>query len=422
MIIPSIDIEGGETVQLVGGRDRVLSAGDPRPLARRFGRTGDVAVIDLDAARGRGSNRALIDTLLELAPCRVGGGIRDFASAARWLDAGAQKIIIGTAASVPLLRRLPRERVIAALDGVDGELVVEGWQTRTGVPVLDRMAELREHVCGFLVTFVEREGRMQGIDIELVRRLQVVAGDARLTVAGGIRDASEVAALDAFGIDAQVGMALYTGRFDIADVLAAMLRSERDDGLWPTLVCDDLGQTLGLVWSSGESLREALRSGMGVYQSRSRGRWEKGATSGNHQTLLRVAPDCDRDALRFTVRQHGEGFCHLGTWDCFGDSFGLADLERRIRARSLAAPAGSYTRRLLDNPELLRAKLEEEAGELARASTPDEVREEAADLLYFVLTRLRRAGVSLASVGEVLDRRALAFTRRGGEAKKERRA
>ena len=419
MIIPSIDIEGGETVQLVGGEERALSAGDPGPLARRFGRTGEVAVIDLDAARGRGSNRTLIEALLALAPCRVGGGIRDFDAAARWLDAGAHRIIIGTAAAAPLLRRLPRERVIAALDGVDGEIVVEGWQTRTGVSVLERMTEVRDHVSGFLVTFVEREGRMQGIDIEAARRLQAAAGHTRLTVAGGVRDASEVAALDALGVDVQVGMALYTGRFDVADAFAAMLRSEREDGLWPTLVRDDLGQALGLVWSSAQSLRQAIRSGRGVYQSRSRGRWEKGATSGNHQTLLRVELDCDRDALCFTVRQHGNGFCHLGTWDCFGGSNGLAALERRVLARMHEAPAGSYTRRLLDDPGLLQAKIEEEAAELAAAETPDEVREEAADLIYFAMTRLCRFGVSLASVSEVLDRRALAFTRRSGEARTE---
>ena len=419
MIIPSIDIEAGETVQLVGGRERALSAGDPRPLARRFGRSGEVAVIDLDAARGRGSNRALVESLIGLAPCRIGGGIRDYDHAARWLDAGADKIIIGTAATASLLGRLPQERVITALDGVDGELVVEGWQTRTGVPVLERMEALRAHVSGFLVTFVEREGRMQGIDLDAARRLRAAADPARLTVAGGVRDPSEVAALDALGIDTQVGMALYTGRFEVADVLAAMLHSEREDGLWPTLVCDDLGQALGLVWSSHESLREALRSGKGVYHSRRRGRWEKGALSGNHQTLLRVAPDCDRDALRFTVRQHGEGFCHLGTWDCFDDSHGLAKLERRLLARSRAAPSGSYTRRLLDDPCLLRAKLEEEAAELAAAETPDAVREEAADLFYFAMTRMRRFGVSLASVGETLDRRSLALTRRGGEAKAE---
>ena len=412
-------------MQLVGGGDRALAAGDPRPLARRFGRTGEVAVIDLDAARGRGSNAALVESLLALAPCRVGGGIRDFAAAARWLDAGAHKIIIGTAAEPALLGRLPHERVIAALDGIDGELVVDGWQTRTGVPVLERMAVLRDHVSGFLVTFVEREGRMRGIDLASAERLRAAAGERRLTVAGGVRDPAEVAALDALGVDAQVGMALYTGRFEVADALAAMLRSEREDGLWPTVVCDDLGQALGLAWSSRESLREAIRSGRGVYQSRSRGRWEKGATSGNHQTLLRVALDCDRDALRFTVRQHGEGFCHLGTWDCFAGLHGLhglAGLERRLLARALSAPAGSYTRRLLDDPALLRAKLLEEAAELAGAGSPEEVREEAADLVYFAMVRLRRCGVSLASVGEALDRRALAFTRRRGAAKTEPRA
>ena len=98
MIIPSIDIMGGHAVQLVQGREKKIDAGDPRPLASRFGRVGEVAVIDLDAAMGKGSNASVIESLLPLARCRVGGGIRDVATARRWLDLGAEKIILGTAA------------------------------------------------------------------------------------------------------------------------------------------------------------------------------------------------------------------------------------------------------------------------------------------------------------------------------------
>ena len=417
MIVPSIDLQDGQAVQLVGGESKALDAGDPRPIAARFGRVGEVAVIDLDAAIGTGSNASTVTELLSLARCRVGGGIRDEAAALGWLDAGAEKIIIGTAATPELLSRLPRERVIAALDGVRDEVVVDGWRTRTGATVLERMTQLRAHVDGFLVTFVELEGRMQGIDLERAKRLKAAAGDRHLTVAGGVRDVREVAALDALGIDVQVGMALYTGRLDLAGSLAAMLHSDREDGLWPTVVCDDLGQVLGLVWSSEESLREALESGRGVYQSRSRGLWRKGESSGNAQELYRVELDCDRDALRFVVRQEGSGFCHLGTWTCFGDTRGLAELERTIAARSASAPAGSYTRRLLDEPGLLRAKLGEEAAELANAGSAHEVCREAADLLYFAFTRMRAARVSLAAVAEELDRRALRVTRRGGGAK-----
>jgi phosphoribosyl-ATP pyrophosphohydrolase len=420
MIIPSIDIRDGQTVQLIGGREQALSAGDPVPWAQRFGRVGPTAVIDLDAALGTGDNRAAIEGLLTLAPCTVGGGIRDLATARRWLDRGAERIVIGTAATPELLAQLPRERVLAALDARDGEVLSHGWQRGTGATIADRMAALRDLVGGFLVTVVEREGQLGGADLELARELKQAAGPARLIVAGGIATAAEVAALDRLGIDAQVGMALYTGRFDEADAIAACLETERADGLWPTIVCDESERALGLVWSSRESLRQAIATGRGVYHSRRRGVWEKGATSGDWQELRRIELDCDRDALRVIVRQHGRGFCHEGTTGCFGDARGLARLEATLRRRAANATDGSYTRRLLDDPALLAAKLGEEAAELAAAHEPDHVVRETADVLYFALVALQRAGRPLADVEAELDRRALAVTRRPGDAKPSR--
>jgi phosphoribosyl-ATP pyrophosphohydrolase len=146
----------------------------------------------------------------------------------------------------------------------------------------------------------------------------------------------------------------------------------------------------------------------------------KGETSGATQDLLRVELDCDRDTLRFTVRQHGAGFCHQATVTCWGDKSGLDGLARRLEARSRQAPPGSYTRRLLDDPGLLRAKLIEEAGELAEASTPKDVAAEGADVLYLTLVTLARRGVPLADVEAELDRRALRVTRRPGDAKPEK--
>ena len=417
MIVPSIDLMGGEAVQLVGGRERALTAGDPGPLADRFGVAGEVAVIDLDAALGQGSNREVIEALCGRAACRVGGGIRDYEAACRWLDAGASKIILGTAARPELLSRLPRERVIAALDAVDGEVVVEGWRTRTGHGIAERMAELRAHVGGFLVTFVEREGRLGGTDLARVEGLVAAAGPARVTIAGGVTTTAEIGELDRLGADAQVGMALYTGRMDLGDAVAAPLRSDRGDGLWATVVTDERGTALGLAWSDAESLREAVSRRAGVYHSRRRGLWVKGETSGATQTLLRVDLDCDRDAIRFTVRQDGEGFCHLDTRSCWGPERGLGALSRTVAARLSAAPDGSYTRRLFDDPALLGAKLREEADELARAGTAEEVTWEAADVLYFVLATMARAGVTLDQVEVELDRRAMKVSRRAGDAK-----
>ncbi|MGI9502611.1 MAG: HisA/HisF-related TIM barrel protein, partial [Geminicoccaceae bacterium] len=126
MIIPSIDLQDGHAVQLIGGEEKALDAGDPRPLATRYGRVGEIAVIDLDAALGRGDNRSTINDLIKMTPCRVGGGIRSVEAAIDWLDKGAVKIILGTAAEPEILKQLPPERVIVALDAKHGEVVVEG--------------------------------------------------------------------------------------------------------------------------------------------------------------------------------------------------------------------------------------------------------------------------------------------------------
>jgi len=418
MIIPSVDLMNGRAVQLLGGAEKVLDAGDPRPIAQTFGMVGEIAVIDLDAAMGRGSNEAVIRELLSLAPCRVGGGIREAGAAMRWLDAGARKVIIGTAAEPAVLRSLPRERVIVALDARDGEVVTEGWTRRTGVRVEQRMEELAPYVGGFLVTFVEREGRMQGLPVERVEALARRAGEARLTVAGGVRAPQDVAAADRAGADAQVGMALYTDAFDLAEGFCAPLRSDRPDGLWPTIVADPGGRALGLTYSSIDSVRAALRLRVGAYHSRKRGGlWIKGETSGDTQELLRITADCDRDALRFTVRQRGRGFCHEPAATCFGASAGVAALDRTLRRRAASSPEGSYTARLRQDPELLAGKLVEEARELAAARTAEHAALEAADLIYFTLVAAQARGAELHDIERVLDERALRVVRRAGDEK-----
>ncbi len=424
MIIPSIDLQGRTTVQLIGGEEQALDAGDPRPLLDRFRRVGETAVIDLDAAKGNpdtkdaGHNRALIEDLCGRAPIRVGGGIRSEEAARRWLDAGAEKIILGTAATPELCSKLPKSRVIAALDARDGEVVVEGWRRSTGRRIEESMAELREHVGGFLVTFVEREGRLGGTQLGRVRSIVEAAGDARVTIAGGVTTTEEIAALDAMGADAQVGMALYTGALALGDAFAAPLRSDRSDGLIATVVVDESGRALGMCWSSRRSLGYAIENGVGAYESRKRGLWIKGQTSGATQELLGIGVDCDRDALRFTVRQkQGTGFCHEGTRSCWGEGAGLAKLEATLFERRETAPVGSYAARLFSDAGLLRSKLVEEAGELGDAGSRQEVIHEAADVIFFAATAMARAGVSFADVESELDRRAQKITRRPGDAK-----
>jgi len=413
MIVPSIDLMQGRAVQLRRGRDFVLDGGDPMARLEEFAVAGEVAVVDLDAALGNGSNASLIRAMVRRAPCRVGGGIRDLDAARGWLDAGAARIIIGTAASPEFCGALPRERVIAAVDAERGHVVVEGWRTATGAPVLDRIRDLAPLVGGFLFTQVEHEGAMSGFDFPAVADAVRAAGQARLTAAGGITTATEIAELDRIGADAQVGMALYTSRLSLGEAVAAPLAKSLDGDVWPTVVCDEWGHTLGLVWSTRESLARAIAERRGVYWSRSRRNlWEKGATSGNTQELVRVELDCDRDALRFTVRQRGAGFCHLDRRSCWPSGFDLDELTRTIAERAARPEPGSGTAKLLADPALLAAKLREEAEELARADARGDVVHEAADLLYLTLVAVVRGGGTLAEVVAELSRRRGAVTRR----------
>ena len=418
MIVPSIDIMNGRAVQLRQGKELVLDGGDPVERLVQFSIAGEVAVVDLDAALGRGSNAALMREMARLGPCRIGGGIRDLDAAVGWLDAGATKIMVGTAASIEFCSSLPRERVIAAVDAEGGKVVVQGWQRRTGMDPIARIAELAPHVGGFLFTQVEHEGGMAGFDLSLVQRAVEAAGDARVVAAGGITTAADINRLDRLGADAQVGMALYSGRLLLGEAVAAALDRGIEDRLWPTVVSDEQGVALGLVWSSRESLVAAVEQRRGIYWSRSRDElWIKGATSGATQELLRVDLDCDRDALKFTVRQAGSGFCHAGTWSCWPDQFDLGKLERVIALRQRMSESGSGTTRLLSDPTLLAAKLHEEAGELGRADSPESVVHEVADLLYFVLVKARDVGVSLSDVIAELELRSRRVSRRPMKAK-----
>ena len=202
---------------------------------------------------------------------------------------------------------------------------------------------------------------------------------------------------------------------------AACIRTDRPDGLFTTVVCTRSGEALGLVYSSKDSIVAALECGRGVYYSRSRqSLWRKGDTSGHFQTLHRIDVDCDGDALRFMVTQRGDdhaAFCHLNTLTCWGQPHGIRHLEETLQERLKSAPAGSYTKRLFEDSELLKDKLVEEAQELAEAQSKQHVAEECADLIYFAMVRATQAGVSIDDAVAELDARTRKVTRRKGDSK-----
>ncbi len=421
MIVPSIDILDGRAVQLRGGRHPMIDVGDPEALAEKLSRAGEIAVVDLNAALGKGSNRKTVLSLIGKYACRGGGGVRTREIALEYLNSGARAVMIGTKATPEFLHGLPAGRLIAALDTDKERIMVEGWTRATEARLFDRIEELKPFVGGFLVTTIDREGEMNGFDFDRASAVIEAAKGTRVTFAGGTGGGKEgeeqIARLDALGADVQAGTAIATGALSLARAFAAPLSSDRSDGLWPTAVCDEGGRFLGLVYSDLESLESAFDTGRGAYKSRSRGLWIKGESSGNGQRLLRADLDCDRDCIRFTVRQEGKGFCHLNRRNCFDDGYGIEKLSRTIAARQKEAPEGSYTRRLFSDSSLLASKLREEADELALASGPSEASFEAADVMYFALVKALREGAYLADIESELEKRSFKVQRRPGDAK-----
>jgi len=223
MIIPCIDLQGGKAVQLVRGRKLALAVDDVLGLLDRFRGYPILHVIDLDAALRNGSNSKWIKELSRRADCeiRVGGGVRTAARAARILSWGAEKVIVGSAAFqnekintkflAELRRRVGRKHVIIALDTEGGRIVVRGWRERLKLRPEDVIPELEPFCSGFLSTFVDNEGSLKGTNLSWFRDLRRVTS-LPITAAGGIHSMAEVRALERLGMNAAVGMAIYTGK------------------------------------------------------------------------------------------------------------------------------------------------------------------------------------------------------------------
>src|SRR5678815_860380 len=224
MLIPSIDLQNGHVVQLVQGERLAIEAPDPEPWILRFSRFPRVQLIDLDAARGRGDNSGMVASICRRLPCRVGGGIRSIERATEVLAAGADAVIVSSAffrdgrVDIDFARSLAgalgADKVIAAVDSRSGFVAIHGWKTILPVTAVDAVRALEPYCGEFLYTHVDKEGLMQGTDMDASMAVRA-ATTRRLTAAGGITTWEDIDALDAAGIDAVVGMAVYTGQLPL---------------------------------------------------------------------------------------------------------------------------------------------------------------------------------------------------------------
>jgi phosphoribosylformimino-5-aminoimidazole carboxamide ribotide isomerase len=235
VLIPSIDLKGGAVVQLVQGEKLAIRDDDVFRWVRKFEKFPKVQVIDLDAAMGIGDNLALVRQIASALSCRVGGGIRSVERARDVLAAGAQHIIAGSslfrdgapdlAFAQILCDGVGRERIIAAVDSRGGHIVIHGWKTTLPLTAVEAVRALDPYCDEFLYTHVDTEGLMGGTNFEAIAAIRA-ATSRRVTAAGGITTRREIDDLHNLGVDAVVGMAIYTGKLKLSPGSPANERSE----------------------------------------------------------------------------------------------------------------------------------------------------------------------------------------------------
>ncbi|GAA5974251.1 hypothetical protein JCM11641_003354 [Rhodosporidiobolus odoratus] len=377
----------------------------------------------------------LLDSLLPALPAKaeyfvLDDGAISLEDAVKLLDKGARRIVSKNAA---FLAQIPAERLVLHLDKPDAALLGSpDLLSSISAVLLETSSFLEDELAPVKAALKKATGSPRELFVLSASRAeeQVLAQPAAFKLMS--KTVGGISVVPSSFLSMAVGSLSVPhpddGKLSLATLFTSALRSDRPDGLFATVPVSLTSVTtpLGLVYSSEESVAHSILSGNAVYYSRSRnGLWRKGETSGAMQRVERIRVDCDYDALEFGVVETGpngekEGFCHVPEQtSCFGGVAGLAELEATLKKRMVEAPAGSYTKRLFDEPKLLRAKIMEEAGEVCDAETKEDLAGEVADLLYFAMTRAVSMGVSLKDVQKVLERRSLKVTRRKGDAKPE---
>ena len=428
MVISSIDLKDGHVVQLKNGRNLVLQRDDADNLINEFNFYGEVAVIDLDAAmgnvdaKGNTVNTNLLKSLLRKGNVRTGGGIRTVKRARELISLGAEKVIIGSSAwnknpssndSVlntefleELVQAIGKQRIIISVDAINGKIAVKGWTETIDVSLIEGAKQAEQYCSELLFTCVEKEGCMQGTNMDMAQELRN-AVKCRVVVAGGVSTESEIEQLEKMGCDVQLGMALYTNKVSLKDSFIRCLDWKKTDGMIPVIAQSEHGEVLMMGYANHEAFKKTFDTKKLTFWSRTRNTlWTKGETSGHFLEVKKLRADCDRDTVLATVVPHG-GVCHTGSFNCFSseadEKSSMERLYGTIAERFANPKPGSYTATL--DSKRVREKIEEEAEELCEADGKDEVIWEAADLLYFVSVLMYKEGVNWNDIYSELDRR-----------------
>ncbi len=386
MFYPMVELSAGRAVLWDGGAF-VEEASDPVALVARLQRTGDVLVLDRDAAQGKARNRELLMALCRRFDCVVGGGVRSGQDLDQLLRAGALRVLVGPGLAEEDVTAFPRQRLVLAVDRRPEPLRIEEWAATE-----DREfgAELgRIYSAVLLASQVSKVEPLY--DLKTRTNLPVWA-------LGTAASAQDVQDLDRQGV-----LCVLDGAFrrhvDAVELFADLLDFEGTGGLVPTILQDTASQVLGLYYSNRQAVAQSLREGTVKVWSMARGVVaDRETVDGQPIRLVKALPDCRRRALLYRVQAPGPT-CHTGSYSCFGErELSLETLEEVILSRRNKRDGQSYTQKVLASSEGVAAQLLEQARQLVAAQDRNQIIWEAADLLYFMLVHLARQGVRLGDV------------------------
>ena len=347
ILLPAIDLHQGQCVRLLRGDydTAQVVAADPVETARAFEEQGAgwLHVVDLDGAKeGAPKNAELIAQVVERTGLQVevGGGIRNMATVDRYLELGAARVILGSAALrdpqfvAEAVKRYGK-RVAVGIDALGGKVAAEGWLEQSQVDYLELARRMEDLGVQYLIcTDISQDGTLAGPNLTMLDQLNQ-AVSCHVVASGGVSSLLDIVNLYDLGLyGAIAGKALYTGALDLRAAIAACRRIGGEKGaglsedeldlyfrksdLLPAIIQDDdTGEVLMLAYMNRESFRKSLETGTTWFYSRSRkALWNKGETSGHTQTIVGVWADCDDDTLLLRVKQKGAA-CHTGSHSCF---------------------------------------------------------------------------------------------------------
>lgn len=329
MIYPCVDIQNEEVVQLVRGETKgmEINKGAAEMINYFGGNFVDFNVIDLDAAKGVGRINEDIEDLVFRYSARIGGGMRSAEQAKPYVGACC-KVIVGSSAfnesglDYEFLddwaSKIRRNNTIIALDVKNGKIAVNGRQKSLDIDPISVVSELENYCSEIQCTYVDKEGMMQGTDLALFRQIRDRT-NLRLTAAGGIRNLEDVEELEKIGANSVVGMAFYTGKISIEDIMVYnQLDFVKGKGMIPTIIQNQDGEILYLESSNRESLRRTRETGDNWRYSKTQDKlMQVGATSGKVEKVTEVRTNCHKDTLLFVVEQTKPFACHEGYKTCF---------------------------------------------------------------------------------------------------------